>query len=94
MDGWRRVFAHGGAFQYEDAATRSEYWWQPDSWREVPPSVAAVILPPNAHRLCDVTGEADPDGHTCPLSARPGAYPTTAMRAPPRTTVMRPRREV
>lgn len=81
-----KVFAHR-QHRYYDAGSRQLYIVPGGTWRELPERVASVLLAGHPDKLCDVSGEDNPDRHTCDK----GGYETTVIVAPPQTTVMQPR---
>ena len=85
-----KVFAHAH-HTYEDRATKRIYTIPGGEWRDLPDEVGNYIVGAHPGKLCDVTGEANPDEHTCPLTGSP-LYERRDIQEPPQDTMATPRK--
>ena len=63
-----RVYSHGSEHVYTDWGRRLTIRIPANGWTEVPEDVASYIVPATPTKLCDVSGEENPDEHRCRLS--------------------------
>ena len=86
-----RVFAHGPHI-YEDRATHTTYVLPVSTWREIPDGVGQLLIAAHPNKLCDVSGEDNPDSHECLLTLPARLeYEHRMMEAPPMTTAAGPK---
>ena len=86
-----KLFAHRGHI-YEDRASHSVYQIPFGAYAEVPDNIGMMLLRAHPDKLCDVSGEAEPEKHTCDKTPPPGAYRDTVVQAPPMTTRLSPQK--
>ena len=79
------LFAHRGHV-YEDRATHSVWQVGKGTYTEIPDAIGQMLLRAHPDKLCDVTGEAEPEKHSCDKTPPLGAYMDTVIQAPPVTT--------
>ncbi len=61
------IFAHD-SHRYTHAATHTDYTFGPNTWKDVPEEVGNYILQVHPNKLCNITGDDDPESHFCDLS--------------------------
>ena len=85
------LFAHRG-HSYEDMATHSTYRVSGGKHLNIPDDIGEMLLRAHPDKLCDVTGEAEPEKHSCDKTPPPEAYRHTEVVAPPMTTRLSPQK--
>lgn len=89
-----KIFAHRNHV-YEDRARHSLLVIPAGGWKEVPDELGIYLVASHPTKLCDVTDEANPDAHTCPITEQMEeerkAYEHRMLEQPPVTTVIKPR---
>lgn len=85
------LYGHRGHV-YEDRATKRTYQVPRGGYVEIPDEVGVLLLRAHPDKLCDVTGEPNPQDHKCEKTElAANTYPTTAIGGPPQATVMQSR---
>ena len=86
-----KLFAH--LFHiYEDRPNKITYSLPAGEWREIPDEIANYILEAHPGKLCDVTSESNPTGHSCPKDKEAERFYSHRMiEQVPQDTMMKPR---
>ena len=86
----RKVFAHW-THSYEDRARHILYVTPGGRWREMPDEIAEMLLQAHPTKLCDVTGDTNPDAHTCVITEVRAAFEASQpVQEPPETIRLSP----
>ena len=86
-----KVFAHGIHHEYLPTGFRGSIYFIPaNGWEDLPDEVGRLLIAAHPNKLCDVSLENEPAGHSCQLSRREPVA-TTMLPEPPVDTMVKPR---